>query len=277
MFPFFLAQMLNSFKEQNLDSNQYLAFYMQYMQQQSSNPYAQIVTNVTENISKVAEKPETKKPLLSLAQNYGSDSDETTSDEERIIVRVPPGETRIVIDKMASYVAKNGTNFETIVKSKGDPRFEFLNQKHEYHGYYKSKIKEFGTPEFEGKNKPKKVIGNLFVCNISFLLYANLVFIAPVSFSIKKPKEDVPKEIKSALPVEESSSEDETKQEVSTTPPPPPPPPPIPPPPPPEEQPVEVTQTQNKNKLLDEDDPILEMIDLTEEVDEKKEGKRGNA
>uniref|UniRef100_A0A224Z4E5 Mrna splicing factor n=1 Tax=Rhipicephalus zambeziensis TaxID=60191 RepID=A0A224Z4E5_9ACAR len=37
---------------------------------------------------------------------------------------------------MAVYVAKNGEDFETIVKSKGDKRFEFLLPDHEYHQYY---------------------------------------------------------------------------------------------------------------------------------------------
>lgn len=43
-------------------------------------------------------------------------------------------------------------------------------------------------------------------------------FAAPVSFSIKKPKEDPPKEIKSALPIEESD-EDETENSATPNPP----------------------------------------------------------
>lgn len=93
-----------------------------------------------------------------------------------------------------------------------------------------------------------------------------------MSFSIKKTKDDAPKEIKSALPVEESSDDEEVEVDgknevvvvatVSTTPPPPPPPEPT---------------TETETKVLDEDDPILEMIDLTEDPDEgKKEMKRGN-
>lgn len=99
-----------------------------------------------------------------------------------------------------------------------------------------------------------------------------------MSFSIKKTKDDAPKEIKSALPVEESS-EDEVQEDikrevlpVSTTPPPPPLPPPAV-----EPTETDTKQTETKNRLLDEDDPILEMIDLTEDTDEgKKEMKRGN-
>lgn len=53
---------------------------------------------------------------------------------------VPPAEVQIIIDKMASYVAKNGRDFETIVKNKGDPRFNFLELSHQYHGYYAHKL-----------------------------------------------------------------------------------------------------------------------------------------
>lgn len=48
----------------------------------------------------------------------------------------PPPDVQPIIDKMAVYVAKNGEDFETIVKSKGDKRFEFLLPDHEYHQYY---------------------------------------------------------------------------------------------------------------------------------------------
>jgi hypothetical protein len=37
---------------------------------------------------------------------------------------------------MASYVAKNGTDFEVTVRTKKDPRFQFLEDGHEYHAYY---------------------------------------------------------------------------------------------------------------------------------------------
>lgn len=53
---------------------------------------------------------------------------------------VPPADVQIIIDKMASYVAKNGRDFETIVKNKGDPRFNFLELSHQYHGYYAHKL-----------------------------------------------------------------------------------------------------------------------------------------
>lgn len=77
----------------------------------------------------------------------------------------------------------------------------------------------------------------------------------------------------------EESSEDEEKAEPSTTPPPPPPPQPPPPSQPAQQQPseVKIVEKQAKNGLLDEDDPILEMIDLTDDVEDRKDAKRGKS
>ncbi len=36
------------------------------------------------------------------------------------VVQVPPTDTQLIIDKMASYVAKNGRDFEEVVKAKGE-------------------------------------------------------------------------------------------------------------------------------------------------------------
>ncbi|XP_054715820.1 splicing factor, suppressor of white-apricot homolog [Uloborus diversus] len=50
---------------------------------------------------------------------------------------IPPSPDLLpIIDKMAEYVAKNGEDFETIVKSKNDPRFAFLNAGNEFNDYY---------------------------------------------------------------------------------------------------------------------------------------------
>lgn len=51
----------------------------------------------------------------------------------------PPPDQQPVIDKMANYVAKNGTEFENTVKAKCDPRFEFLHSYHVHNAYYEHK------------------------------------------------------------------------------------------------------------------------------------------
>ena len=52
----------------------------------------------------------------------------------------PPDELKLIIDKMAIYVAKNGLEFENIVRSKGDERFSFLSDSHIFHSYYRNKV-----------------------------------------------------------------------------------------------------------------------------------------
>ncbi|KAL3270469.1 hypothetical protein HHI36_021016 [Cryptolaemus montrouzieri] len=215
----------------------------QQQQQQPTNPYAQIVSNVNKeipnpyplpekpDISKepvlyssnpetavpqvaptsgktaqdtVAESP--KKPsLLTLMQSYGSDSDASSDDDDEAIddYKVPEGETKVVVDKMASYVVKNGEDFENIVRSRADPSQgqRGAEEKRGLEGVKKEE--EEGSKEIAKSNsnkvKEKKVI-------------------APVSFSIKKPKEETPKEIKSALPVDEETDEDEGNAEQETPP-----------------------------------------------------------
>ncbi|XP_048521985.1 serine/arginine repetitive matrix protein 2 isoform X2 [Dendroctonus ponderosae] len=183
-----------------------------------NNSYAQIVSNLNKDnvnpysanvpllppIEPAKEEPKNtaeNEGLLSLAAAYGSGSDSDTSgsesDEESAeACSMPPTDMQTVIDKMAEYVSKNGEQFEAIIKQKQDHRFVFLNNDHKYHRYYKSKLESLSNkakaPQLKNpapKPKQKKPI-------------------APVSFSIKKPKEEPSKEIKSALPVEDSSEED---------------------------------------------------------------------
>lgn len=59
---------------------------------------------------------------------------------------VPPGilcpseEQRIIIDKTAAYVLKNGKDFEEILRTKNDQRFTFLQYTDPYHKYYIYKV-----------------------------------------------------------------------------------------------------------------------------------------
>uniref|UniRef100_A0A1Y1KDW5 SURP motif domain-containing protein n=2 Tax=Photinus pyralis TaxID=7054 RepID=A0A1Y1KDW5_PHOPY len=286
------------------------AVYSHY-QQQSSNPYAQIVSNLSQSKPPEAEPPAAtptdiakapiiysqvepaptevqpqivaaapappavKKPLLSLAQ-YGSDSEPENPPEPEDNaknVKIPPTETEQIINKMASYVTKNGKDFENIVRSKGDPRFEFLNESHQFHPYYRLKVKHYseaqsnkGASESENgvpKSKEKKNI-------------------TPVSFSIKKPKDEMPKDIKSALPMEESDEEEvvDCKTPVETsahntptttpvrvhhsaslT-------------PPPRVTEPSIDETKDDSKSFEAEDLILEMIDLTDDLEERRETKR---
>lgn len=53
---------------------------------------------------------------------------------------VPPSpDIQPIIDRMAMYVAKNGEEFEIVVKSKKDARFGFLERGHVHFEYYNFK------------------------------------------------------------------------------------------------------------------------------------------
>ncbi|KAI3668949.1 hypothetical protein L6452_40166 [Arctium lappa] len=59
----------------------------------------------------------------------------------------PPPDIRTIVDKTASFVAKNGPEFEKriIVSNAGNPKFNFLNPSDPYHAYYQHRLSEFRT------------------------------------------------------------------------------------------------------------------------------------
>lgn len=105
---------------------------------------------------------------------------------------------------MASYVAKNGRDFEAVVQMKNDPRFDFLNSSHIYNTYYQYKVKQYENLEKSSKVDPKPKLESQ---NMK-LRDESKSKVTPVCFSIKKPKDSEPVIEKSALPVEESSDEE---------------------------------------------------------------------
>lgn len=52
----------------------------------------------------------------------------------------PPPELRVIIDKTASYVLKNGKDFEDILREKNDQRFTFLQYRDPHYKYYTFKL-----------------------------------------------------------------------------------------------------------------------------------------
>ena len=127
-------------------------------------------------------------------------------------MEIPPNDMQVIIDKMASYVAKNGRDFETVVQSKKDPRFDFLNSSHKYNAYYQHKVRQY-----ENLDKPvkanEKYLSKIDNSNAKLREDQAKGKLAPVCFSIKKPKETEPVIEKSALPVEESSDDEEKDKE----------------------------------------------------------------
>jgi hypothetical protein len=51
----------------------------------------------------------------------------------------PPPDIQQIIDKMADYVARNGPEFEYVVRRRNDDRFRFLDDSHQHYNYYQYK------------------------------------------------------------------------------------------------------------------------------------------
>ncbi|XP_034237779.1 splicing factor, suppressor of white-apricot homolog isoform X2 [Thrips palmi] len=186
----------------------------------------------------------------------GTGQNDSPLDPSTIIA--PPSEIQVIIDKMASYVIKNGRDFESVVRNKGDERFAFLDPGHQYHRYYDHKVRVYqgleqprnftqgvataskntGTPNPiqnpikkkppQEKNKRPILLPGYEYSDDSSESEGDesdtedsrgKPKLAPVCFSIKKPKEaEILKEVKSALPVEEESSEEDVEGDGETAP-----------------------------------------------------------
>lgn len=65
------------------------------------------------------------------------------------LVEPEEASVRQIIDSMAVYVNKNGMAFEMNIKKRNEERFNFLNEDHIYHNYYKSKIAQLQNKKDE--------------------------------------------------------------------------------------------------------------------------------
>ncbi|CDW55473.1 splicing factor, arginine:serine rich 8 [Trichuris trichiura] len=62
---------------------------------------------------------------------------------KHLVVVPPPPDLQPTIDRLAEYVARNGREFENIVRTKRDPRFSFIMFDNPYYSYYKAKVQWF--------------------------------------------------------------------------------------------------------------------------------------
>ncbi|CAG9559007.1 unnamed protein product [Danaus chrysippus] len=186
---------------QTVQHHQYAAYYTQYMAHLTQTQTQAHTPQTT--IEKPAPTiPPTESTGLSLMKNYNTDSeseeselDDNSKQASKDNVLVPPNDVHVVIDKMAAYVARNGDEFEKIVRSKNDPRFTFLEDSNIYHPYYKKlMLEKRGVPNGNDKKDIDKAI--------------------PVSFSIKKHKEPEPILPKPALPYESSTDGEEENKDA---------------------------------------------------------------
>ncbi|XP_070494264.1 protein suppressor of white apricot-like isoform X2 [Chironomus tepperi] len=188
--------------------------------------YTQLISKITKapisELERKQEEEEKRKQIvtnsdpskiiggsLSLVASYNSESETDHEEDEAEEYKgpIPPSEIQIVIDKTATYVAKNGPEFEQKLIFKQDPRFQFLHENNEYNLYYKMKVKSFQpcnsiniVPQTASSTKvieaPKKV---------EIVLPKPPP--APVSFSIKTKEERPPLKSTSM-----ANSDDESKE-----------------------------------------------------------------
>jgi len=115
--------------------------------------------------------------------------------EESPPIVIPPPATQTIIDKMASYVAKNGRSFEEVVLSKDKSRFSFLSSGDVHHQYYLHKLAIYTTGKYDPSVKSE-----------------------PLTFTVKKSEPPVPADpvvpIINALPQENSDSEEESEKDA---------------------------------------------------------------
>uniref|UniRef100_UPI003AAFE2A7 splicing factor, suppressor of white-apricot homolog isoform X2 n=1 Tax=Centroberyx gerrardi TaxID=166262 RepID=UPI003AAFE2A7 len=127
----------------------------------------------------------------------------------------PPPDIQPVIDKLAEYVARNGVKFETSVRAKNDPRFDFLQSWNQYNTYYEFKknyfmqkegisLPESETEDDDGKLESDKADDEPKLTKASF---------APICFAIKAKENDMLPLEKNRVRLDDDSDEDKLLEE----------------------------------------------------------------
>ncbi|XP_033831865.1 splicing factor, suppressor of white-apricot homolog [Periophthalmus magnuspinnatus] len=127
----------------------------------------------------------------------------------------PPPDTQPVIDKLAEYVARNGLKFESSVRAKNDPRFDFLLPWHQYNTYYEFKKKYF--MQKEGKDPPERnaedASDKLQSDESLQDSKLNKASFAPISFAIKAKENDLLPLEKNRVRLDDDSDEEKLEME----------------------------------------------------------------
>lgn len=86
--------------------------------------------------------------------------EETTLSKPVIGIIYPPPEVRNIVDKTASFVARNGPEFENRIRQNevNNSKFNFLNPTDAYHAYYQHKVKEFKEGKGQEPVAPKGLL-----------------------------------------------------------------------------------------------------------------------
>ncbi|XP_053951980.1 protein suppressor of white apricot [Anastrepha ludens] len=156
---------------------------------------------------------------LALAQNYASDTESEVEEElpktppppklESVLDFPVPTETlKNIIDKTATYVIKNGRQFEETLRAKSVDRFTFLLYDNEYYPYYLYKVT--GDPDAASKEQKQRKAAAVAAALMSKKgLKTAEKAISPVCFSIKPKEEPAAAILQPALPHEPSDDDEE--------------------------------------------------------------------
>ncbi|XP_067636042.1 protein suppressor of white apricot [Eurosta solidaginis] len=186
----------------------------------NSNSNSQVNGNVRTEVELLS-----KSSALTLAQDYASDTESEVEDnnEEPVRMKTPPPpkfepilsfpvptETlKNIIDKTASYVIKNGRQFEETLRSKSVDRFTFLLYDNEHYPYYLYKVT--GDPDAASKEQKQRKAAAVAAALMSKKkLLAAEKSISPVCFSIKSKEDSAATMLQPGLPREPSDDDDES-------------------------------------------------------------------
>ncbi|XP_018321307.1 splicing factor 3A subunit 1 [Agrilus planipennis] len=84
--------------------------------------------------------------LITPTENIENNVEESSAPINPVIgIIYPPPEVRNIVDKTASFVARNGPEFEARIRQNelGNPKFNFLNAGDPYHAYYQQTVSNF--------------------------------------------------------------------------------------------------------------------------------------
>ncbi|KAL7013079.1 hypothetical protein ACKWTF_015180 [Chironomus riparius] len=123
-------------------------------------------------------------PELELQSAPGFSDPTQTLSGPIIGIIYPPPEVRNIVDKTASFVARNGYEFENRIHQSemGNKKFSFLNPGDPYHAYYQFKVQEFK----EGKSSAVPGMKNLSISAVQ-LKQQELLKQATEQFVPKEP------------------------------------------------------------------------------------------
>ena len=81
-------------------------------------------------------------PSLSATTDEAPPAAPAPATKPAIGIIYPPPEVRNIVDKTASFVARNGPEFETRIRQNeiNNPKFNFLTLNDPYHAYYRHKV-----------------------------------------------------------------------------------------------------------------------------------------